>query len=64
MCSTGINPVAKNKDRVDKNLISKQDTLNMKGIKYPVSFRDIDRFESLNPNISITVLGYNQDERV
>ena len=59
-----LNPVEKNKERVDKNLISKQDTLNMKGIKYPVSFRDIDRFESLNPNISITVLGYNQDERV
>ena len=51
-------------ERVDKDLISKQDTLNMKGIKYPVSFRDIDRFESLNPNMSITVLGYNQDERV
>ena len=51
-------------ERVDKDLINKQDTLNMKGIKYPVSFRDIDRFESLNPNISITVLGYNQDERV
>ena len=51
-------------ERVDKDLISKQDTLNMKGIKYPVSFRDIDRFESLTPNISITVLGYNQDERV
>ena len=59
-----LNPVAKNKERVDKDLISKQDTLNMKGIKYPASFRDIDRFESLNPNISITVLGYNQDERV
>ena len=59
-----LNPVEKNKERVDKNLISKQDTLNMKGIKYPVSFRDIDRFESLNPNISITVLGYNKDERV
>ena len=59
-----LNPVAKNKERVDKDLISKQDTLKMKGIKYPVSFRDIDRFESLNPNISITVLGYNQDERV
>ena len=51
-------------ERVDKDLISKQDTLNMTGIKYPVNFRDIDRFESLNPNISITVLGYNQDERV
>ena len=59
-----LNPVEKNKERVDKNLISKQDTLNMEGIKYPISFRDIDRFESLNPNISITVLGYNQDERV
>ena len=59
-----LNPVEKNKERVDKKLISKQDTLNMKGIKYPVSFRDIDRFESLNPNISITVLGYNKDERV
>ena len=59
-----LNPVEKNKERIDKNLISKQDTLNMKGIKYPVSFRDIDLFESLNPNISITVLGNNKDERV
>ena len=59
-----LNPVEKNKERVDKNLISKQDTINMTGIKCPVDFRGIDRFESLNPNISITVLGYNQDERV
>ena len=59
-----LNPKNNHPERVDKDLISKQDTLNMKGIKYPVSFRDIDRFESLNPNISITVLGYNQDERV
>ena len=59
-----LNPVEKHKERVDKDLISKQDTLNMKGIKYPVSFRDNDRFESLNSNISITVLGYNEDEKV
>ena len=59
-----LNPKNNHPERVDKDLINKQDTLNMKGIKYPVSFRDIDRFESLNPNISITVLGYNQDERV
>ena len=59
-----LNPVEKNKERVDKDLISKQNTLNMKGIKYPVSFRDIDRFESQNPNISISVMGYNKDERV
>ena len=51
-------------ERIDNDLKSKQDTLNMKRIRYPVSFRDIDRFESQNPNISISVVGYNKDERV
>ena len=59
-----LNPKNNHPERVDRDLISKQDTLNMKGIKYPVSFRDIDRFESLNPNISITVLGYDETEKV
>ena len=51
-------------ERIDNDLKSKKDTLNMEGIRYPVSFRDIDRFESQNPNISISVVGYNKDERV
>ena len=59
-----LNPKDKNAERIDKDLKSKQDTLNMKGIKHPVSFRDIDRFESQNPNISISVVGYNKDDRV
>ena len=59
-----LNPKDNHPERVDKDLKSKQDTLNMKGIKYPVSFRDIDHFESLNPNILISVMGYNQDDRV
>ena len=59
-----LNPKDNHPERVDKDLISKQDTLNMKGIRYPVSLRDIDRFESLNPNISITVLGYDEKEKV
>ena len=59
-----LNPKNKNAERVDSDLKSKQDTINMKGIRYPVSFRDIDRFEHLNPNISISVLGYNKEERV
>ena len=57
-------PKDTNPQRIDKDLKSKQDTLNMKGIHYPVNFRDIDRFESQNPKISITILGYNKDERV
>ena len=59
-----LNPKDKNAERVDSDLKNKQDTLNIQGIRYPVSFRDIDRFESQNPEISITVLGYNKDERV
>ena len=59
-----LNPKDKNAERVDSDLKSKQDTINMEGIRYPVSFRDIDRFEHLNPNISISVLGYNKEERV
>ena len=59
-----LNPKDNHPERVDKDLKSKVETLNMQGIHYPVSFRDIDRFESQNPEISITLLGYNKNERV
>ena len=59
-----LNPKNKNAERVDKDLKSKVETLHIQGMRYPVNFRDIDRFEQQNPEISITVLGYNQDERV
>ena len=59
-----LNPKDKNAERIDNDLKNKVDTLNMEGIQCPVSFRGIDRFESQNPEISITVLGYNKDERV
>ena len=55
-----LNPKDKNAERIDKDLKSKEDTLNMKGISYPVDFRGIDRFESQNPDISISVVGYNK----
>ena len=57
-------PKNKNAERIDKDLKSKQDIINMNGICYPVDFRAIDRFEHLNPNISISVLGYNKEEGV
>ena len=59
-----LNPKDKNAERIDNDLKSKVDTLNMEGIQYPVSFRGIDRFEHLNPEISISVLGYNKDDKV
>ena len=57
-------PKDKNAERIDKDLKSKQDNINMKGICYPVSLKAIDHFEHLNPNISISVLGYNKEEGV
>ena len=59
-----LNPKDKNAERIDNDLKNKVDTLNMEGIQYPVSFRGIDRFEHLNPEISISVLGYNEDDKV
>ena len=54
-----LNPKDKNAERIDKDLRSKENTLNMEGINYPVDFRGIDRFERQNPDISISLLGYN-----
>ena len=51
-------------ERIDKDLKSKQDIINMKGICFPVSLKAIDHFEHLNPNISISVLGYNKEDIV
>ena len=54
----------KHPSRIDKDLKSKEDTLNMEGIAYPVDLKDIKRFEKQNPDISISVLGYSKDERI
>ena len=59
-----LNPKDNHPERIDNDLKSKVETLNMEGIQYPVSFRGIDRFEHLNPEISISVLGYNKEEKV
>ena len=57
-------PKDKNAERIDKDLKSKQDSINMKGIHYPVNLKAIERFETQNPNISISVVGYNKVDLV
>ena len=59
-----LNPKDTHPERIDKDLKSKENTLNMKGITYPVDLKDINRFEKQNPDISISVLGYSKDERI
>ena len=55
-----LNPKEHNTQRKDKELMSKENTLNMEGIEYPVSLKDLNKFEKQNPNISITVYGYER----
>ena len=57
-------PTDKNPQRIDEDLKSKEHTLNMSGITYPVELKSINRFERQNPDISISVLGYNEDEKL
>ena len=54
----------KHPSRIDEDLKSKENTLNMEGIAYPVSLKDINRFEKQNLDISISVLGYSKDEKI
>ena len=54
----------KHPSRIDGDLKSKENTLNMEGITYPVSLKDINRFEKQNPDISLSVLGYSKDEKI
>ena len=55
-----LNPKDGSPERLDKKLKEKENTLNMEGIEYPVSLKDIDKFEKQNPSISITVFGYDE----
>ena len=53
-----LNPREKDSQRIDKKLKEKENTLNMDRIEYPVSLKDLNKFEKQNPTISITVFGY------
>ena len=60
----GLNPKDNHPERID-DLKSKENTLNMEGIEYPVNTKgDIKRFEKQNLDISISILGYSKDERI
>ena len=56
----------KNRDneRIDRDLQSKINTLDMGDIKYPVELKDIKKFECLNSNITISVFTYSKEDGV
>ena len=54
-----LNPTNNHPERVDKKLKLKENNSNMEGIEYPVSLKDIDKFETQNQSICIIVFGYD-----
>ena len=55
-----LNQSKNNSLRLDEELMGKENTLNMEAIDYPVSLKDLNKFEKQNPTISITVFGYER----
>ena len=55
-----LNPVKDHKARIDNTLKSKINTVNMGDIHYPVTLKDVDKFEKLNLNIAISVYAYDE----
>ena len=59
-----LNPTNKNHERIDRDLQSKVNTIDMGDIKFPVELKAINKFESLNSNITIHVYGYNENDKI
>ena len=59
-----LNPVERDKERIDSKLKSKIDTVNMEDINYPVTLKDVDKFEKLNLDIAISVYAYDENYSV
>ena len=58
-----LHPKDKNDARI-KDLKQYENTLNMKGIKFPIKLKDIAKFESLNPSLpGINVFSVNEKNR-
>ena len=53
--------IERNPDRITKILRRQAERLIFDGIKFLVSLKDIDKFERLNPEISVNVFGYEAE---
>ena len=58
-----LNPVKDHPERITRKLEEQAETLNFKNISFPVKLRDINKFDIQNPNISVNVLGYDDDKK-
>jgi len=54
-----LNPNENKSERIDKKLKLQAEKLNWKGINFPVSWHDIDKFERCNEGLRVNVFGYD-----
>ena len=58
--ASALFPVEKHSERVTEYLENAK-KLNWDGIEFPASLKDVDKFERLNPFISVNVFGYEKE---
>lgn len=56
---SGLHPVKVNPQRVS-NYVNYFDELNFHGIQFPIQIKDVGKFETNNPNISINIYMYDE----
>jgi len=56
-----LHPVKKDSQRITKELKEQAESFNFDGIEFPASLKDINKFEKQNPEISVNVLGYEEE---
>jgi len=56
--------IEKSPDRITKHLRKQAESLNFKGIEFPMNLQAIDKFERLNPEISVNVFGFDNITKV
>ena len=66
--ASALNPakreIEQNPDRITKHLRKQAESLNFKGIEFPMSLQAIDKFERLNPEISVHIFGFDNISKV
>ena len=59
--TTAMYPAENHPEKICKQLKENSEKFNWDGINFPASFKDIDKFDKLNPSISINVSSYEQE---
>ena len=57
---TSIKSCRTNYEHIDEEVREKLEVLNWDGLKFPVNFSDINKFENHNSSISVNVFGYEK----